>query len=346
MTTPNDPRTRLETSGTDLGRATEEYRDAYRGSGFAATRTGTAFAHRHTTVGTADFTLRGTRFGARMSGEVDLTDGYFVSWVSAGDAQLDVGRDEVTMRPGVPVPFPTGRPYAFDFADVVQNLVHFDAPYLERVAGELHGRSPAPITFDHTAEPDPSRLAPWRAAVADAAQVVLRDREATEGSLALAGRRLATALLRTFPHELAAPSVPLATATTTATTTATRSADDPGATTGGVPVPDGAGARVRDAIRYMDAHAHEGISSTEVAAAVGLSVRGLQQAFQRQVGVSPNAFLRGIRLDRVRAELVMSGGSGTTVAATAGRWGFAHLGRFAAFYTARFGEYPRDTLLG
>jgi AraC-like DNA-binding protein len=347
MTLAQDPRIRFEASGTDLGRAVEQYTDAYRGTGFAANRTSLDFSHRHTAAGTADFTLRGTRFGARMSGEVDMTGGYYVSWITEGDAVIDVGRDETVLRPGIPTPFPTGRPHAFDFADVVQNLVHFDAAYLERVAGELHGRGPLVIAFDHSAAPDQSRLATWRSAVSDAAQVVLRDRGATEGALALAARRLATALLRTFPHELRPATGPSGLEATAARGAGTEQTDGPIVLVDGpsIAFPAGAGDRVRAAITHMHEHAHEPISSTDVARAVGLSVRGLQQAFQRQVGESPNAHLRAIRLDRVRTELRASA-PGTTVAAVARHWGFAHLGRFAASYTERFGEYPRDTLLG
>jgi transcriptional regulator GlxA family with amidase domain len=96
----------------------------------------------------------------------------------------------------------------------------------------------------------------------------------------------------------------------------------------------------------MHAFAHTPISTTDVAEHVGLSVRGLQQAFQRQVGTAPNTMLRGIRLDRVRDELRRASAGEVTVAAVAVRWGFAHLGRFSGAYASRFGEYPRDTLHG
>jgi transcriptional regulator GlxA family with amidase domain len=94
----------------------------------------------------------------------------------------------------------------------------------------------------------------------------------------------------------------------------------------------------------MHAFAHTPVTTTDVAEHVGLSVRGLQQAFQRQVGTAPNAMLRGIRLDRVHEELRRASAGDLTVASVALRWGFAHLGRFSAAYASRFGQYPRDTL--
>jgi transcriptional regulator GlxA family with amidase domain len=60
--------------------------------------------------------------------------------------------------------------------------------------------------------------------------------------------------------------------------------------------------------------------------------------------VSPTEYLRGIRLDRVRAELANLAPGHSTVAEVASRWGFTNPGRFAGAYVARFGEYPRATL--
>jgi len=55
------------------------------------------------------------------------------------------------------------------------------------------------------------------------------------------------------------------------------------------------------------------------------------------------AFLRLVRFERVRDEL-LRGNESTTVTAAAMRWGFSHLGRFAAEYRARFKESPSETL--
>lgn len=55
------------------------------------------------------------------------------------------------------------------------------------------------------------------------------------------------------------------------------------------------------------------------------------------------AFLRGIRLQRVRAQLLASDGS-VSVSEIARRWGFHHLGRFSAYYRDAFGEVPSRTV--
>jgi AraC-like DNA-binding protein len=51
-----------------------------------------------------------------------------------------------------------------------------------------------------------------------------------------------------------------------------------------------------------------------------------------------------VRLDRAQAQLSRPPSADTTVADIAHRWGFAHLGRFAAAYRARFGSTPSQTL--
>jgi transcriptional regulator GlxA family with amidase domain len=60
--------------------------------------------------------------------------------------------------------------------------------------------------------------------------------------------------------------------------------------------------------------------------------------------MTPTSLLRDIRLDRARDDLKRAEPSMTTVGEIARRWGFAHLGRFAGRYRARFGVDPSDTL--
>lgn len=104
-------------------------------------------------------------------------------------------------------------------------------------------------------------------------------------------------------------------------------------------------AAVRRAKRYMEEHAHEAITVTDVAEASGLSVRGLQAAFRRALGGSPADHLRRIRLDGARSDLLSADPlAGHSVSGIARRWGFAHLGRFSQTYKAEYGEHPSQTL--
>lgn len=100
---------------------------------------------------------------------------------------------------------------------------------------------------------------------------------------------------------------------------------------------------VRRAIEFMRVHASDPITMTDVASAVFISTRGLHAAFTRELGDTPAQYLRRIRLDGARRDLVLAGPE-STVASVAHRWGFAHLPRFAEGYRREFGENPSATL--
>lgn len=105
--------------------------------------------------------------------------------------------------------------------------------------------------------------------------------------------------------------------------------------------------RPRSVKRTLDAmHADPARSFTapELAAVAGVGTRLLQEAFRRHVGMPPLTYLRELRLDRVHAELSRCDPYRTSVGEVAVRWGFTHLGRFAAAYRARYGVPPSRTL--
>ncbi len=83
---------------------------------------------------------------------------------------------------------------------------------------------------------------------------------------------------------------------------------------------------------------------TELAAAVSVSVRGLQEGFRRSLDTTPMAYLRQLRLEKVREALIEAEPGTVNVTDVAARWGFTHHGRFAAAYRARFAELPSATV--
>jgi len=102
---------------------------------------------------------------------------------------------------------------------------------------------------------------------------------------------------------------------------------------------------VRRAQEYMEAHADQPLSLADVCREVGCSARALQLAFRQHAGQGPMEFLRETRLEKVRSELRASAGAnGAGVREVAQKYGFLHLGHFAAQYRARFGERPSETL--
>src|SRR4029078_5881038 len=71
--------------------------------------------------------------------------------------------------------------------------------------------------------------------------------------------------------------------------------------------------------------------------------RTLHKRFRRFLSCTPMEFLRDLRLDRVRQDL-LEASPGANITEVAMRWGLTHLGRFAARYRERYGESPSATL--
>lgn len=100
---------------------------------------------------------------------------------------------------------------------------------------------------------------------------------------------------------------------------------------------------VAKAYQYMTANARENITIESLTAVAGVSGRALYEGFRRFKGASPMACLRAIRMQAIRKEL-LDGKDTDDVTLIAQRWGFFHLGRFAANYQRIFGEKPSHTL--
>lgn len=81
----------------------------------------------------------------------------------------------------------------------------------------------------------------------------------------------------------------------------------------------------------------------DICAAVNASTRGLHNAFKQVYGIPPKTYQKALRLAAVRQEL-LAARPGTTVSATAVKWGFFQFGYFAMDYRRMFGEGPRETL--
>jgi AraC-like DNA-binding protein len=101
---------------------------------------------------------------------------------------------------------------------------------------------------------------------------------------------------------------------------------------------------IRSAIEIIEEEAHLPLTLSLIATRTHISVRTLQQGFQRHLDTSPMAYLREVRLRRAHQALLRSDPSTVTVASVAYRWGFTNLGRFAAAHSARYRETPTETL--
>ena len=101
--------------------------------------------------------------------------------------------------------------------------------------------------------------------------------------------------------------------------------------------------QLRKAIERLEADPARAWTVREIAAACEVPPRTLQRQFRRFMGQMPMAFVRDLRLDRARIEILHACGA-ESVTEIAVRCGFTHLGRFAASYRARYGESPSATL--
>lgn len=104
--------------------------------------------------------------------------------------------------------------------------------------------------------------------------------------------------------------------------------------------------RVNHARDYIDASLQTGLlpSIVDICAQTGTSARTLQYAFREVMQMTPVAYLRILRLNKVRSTLQTSITADTTVTQVGTHWGFLHLGEFARDYQRLFGERPSETL--
>src|SRR5215471_13688729 len=97
------------------------------------------------------------------------------------------------------------------------------------------------------------------------------------------------------------------------------------------------------ALERLQAEPERAWTLASLAAACGVAPRTLQKHFRRFLGRTPVAFLRELRLDQARQQLLRPAAT-TSVTDVAAGCGFNHLGRFAAWYLRRYGESPSATL--
>lgn len=108
--------------------------------------------------------------------------------------------------------------------------------------------------------------------------------------------------------------------------------------------------RARPTVRRAIAHAKAEMATgrcpsvADLCCTLKVSERSLQYAFKTVIGLSPNTYLRRLRLNRVRADLLDPSDEDETVTRVAMRWHFLHLSRFSRDYQRFFGELPSTTL--
>jgi AraC-like DNA-binding protein len=110
------------------------------------------------------------------------------------------------------------------------------------------------------------------------------------------------------------------------------------------PSEPGRPAAVRDAMDIIEGGPHLPLTISTLARQCHVSVRTLQEGFQRHLGMSPMAYVRVVRLRRAHRDLRSADPCHSTVSSIAHRWGFTHLGRFAAAHKTMYGQTPLQAL--
>ena len=101
---------------------------------------------------------------------------------------------------------------------------------------------------------------------------------------------------------------------------------------------------LRAAVAYVHDHAHEDITTGDLAAAAGVSRQAVHLAFRQHLGSTPRRYLERLRLDRAHRDLTDLDPRSTTVDQVALLWGFTRLERFRRDYGHTYGTSPEQTL--
>jgi AraC-like DNA-binding protein len=264
-------------------------------------------------VGDDRMSLRSSRFMVDLRSESQVDDEFLVAWMRSGSSRITCGGETWELEAGVPVVLPFAEPYSLHHRDIALNLVHLDRDFVRSLVGEDD------FAFESMQRPTAAGTAVWQGVVRTYSSTWLDvDHDLDPIAQRDIAEAFATAAIRAFPQR-----------------------DRWRSTVAGGGPEHG---RVRRALDFVHEHAREPIGTPEIAAAAGLSPRGLQQSLRRHLDQTPGDLLRGVRLDGARADLLGGTRDETSVADVARSWGFGHLGRFSATYRARFGELPSESL--
>lgn len=275
------------------------------------------FYFRQLVIGDERGSLVRLDFGGKLVATAELDDQFVINLPLNGPIPMRVGPHLVEMdatRPGLAPPG-TGTSVVDHSSTVAAN---FSESMMEDALRSLHGVDRVNLRYPRLSPRNEAQARLWVESVNYVRHTILTPGVASNESI----RRSAFQTLGLVAIDVFGVQVDMAT-----------------------PPPTGTGpASVRRAQVFIDENASLPISVDDIAAAARLSVRGLQLAFQRDLGMTPTQYLRRVRLAHAHAELTASDPSLTTVGAVALRWGFPHQGRFAATYKAAYGQAPGDTL--
>jgi len=95
---------------------------------------------------------------------------------------------------------------------------------------------------------------------------------------------------------------------------------------------------------FLEENEKKPVRVSDMSLITGISDRTLLRLFQDRFHVSPKAYLNRLRLNGTHQELRRADTMKGRISDIANRWGFWHMGQFAADYKCLFGELPSDTV--
>ena len=101
---------------------------------------------------------------------------------------------------------------------------------------------------------------------------------------------------------------------------------------------------LRTIVEYINTNNNESLRIDELCRMVGISNRTLQYLFKNELGLTPKAYLKGCDLYQVHRDLRNCQQSNIKIMSIANKYGFWHMGQFAADYYKLFRELPSETL--
>lgn len=299
--------------GTDVEQALTFFAGDYDFRAPRVRRTRAASHWDYAGVGDDRMSLRSSRFLVDLQTDSRVDDAFLVAWLRGGSSTITYGGESVALEPGVPVVLPFADTYELHHRDIALNLVHLDRDFVRAVAGDDD------FAFEPLRRPGTEGMRAWQSVVHGYSSTWLDvEQRLTATSQRDIAEAFVSAAIAAFPERNRWHTT----------------------VSGSGPEHE----RLRRALEYVHEHAREPIGTPEIAAAAGLSPRGLQQSLRRHLDQTPGDLLRSVRLDGARADLVRGDRDALSVADVARSWGFGHLGRFSATYRARFGELPSESL--
>ena len=94
----------------------------------------------------------------------------------------------------------------------------------------------------------------------------------------------------------------------------------------------------RKAVDFVADHIHEQISIPSLCSELDCSERTLQYAFQERFRVTPKDYIKATKLQKVKRELLTR--EELMISDIASKYGFWHMGQFAADFRKQFGKLP------